>query len=374
VQLTLVEARRLAVQGQLLAGPKPRSIVEVVEAQLGVQMDPTAAVARTEQLVLWSRLGHYDVAELYRLLYEERALFEYWAYIVAMSDLPLFRDTMRRYPRGETKWAAYIRTWLELNRPFRNYILRELRRRGQLRSRELEDRAVVPYPSDGWNKGRNLTMMLERLWAQGAIAIVGREGGERVWGLAEHALPVAERLPAGEVARRVLERQLRRAGVARANQFGFVFDGRPPQWERALRTLLREGVAVPVRVEGLRGEWFAHAELLDQPFRPRTTLLSPFDKLISNRARTEELFGFRFRLEIYVPKAKRQYGYFVLPVLAGDRLAGRVDPSFDRKSGELKVNAVHWENEPYDIDQPLAELARFVGADAVTGPRVGARS
>ncbi len=366
MQLTLAEARRLAVQGQLLAGPKPRSIVEVVEAQLGIQMDPTAAVARTEQLVLWSRLGHYDVTELYRLLYEERDLFEYWAYIVAMSDFPLFRDTMRRHPRGDTKWAVYIRKWLELNRPFRSYILRELRHRGPLRSRELEDRAVVPFPSDGWNKGRNLTMMLERLWAQGTIAIVGREGGERVWGLAERALPVTQRLPAGEVARRVLERQLRRAGVARVKQFGFVFDGRPPQWERALRTLVREGVAVPVRVEGLQGEWFAHAELLDQPFRARTTLLSPFDKLISNRARTEELFGFRFRLEIYVPKAKRQYGYFVLPVLAGDRLVGRVDPLFDRKSGELRVNAVHWENEPYEIEQPLAELARFVGADAVT--------
>src|SRR5207247_2646536 len=99
-------------------------------------------------------------------------------------------------------------------------------------------------------------------------------------------------------------------------------------------------VAVPVRVEGLRGEWYAHAEALAAPFEPRTALLSPFDKLISNRKRTEELFGFHFRLEIYVPKAKRQFGYFVLPILHGDRLIGRIDPIHDRSAGVLRVNAV----------------------------------
>ena len=185
---------------------------------------------------------------------------------------------------------------------------------------------------------------------------------------AERRYPTRERLPQSQVARQILERQLRRTGVARIDQFGFAFDGRPPGWERALRALVRDRVAVPVTVGDLPGEWYAHADLLDGDFRPRTTLLSPFDKLVADRDRAEELFGFRFRLEIYVPKAKRQYGYYVLPVLDGDRLAGRIDPFFDRRSLVLRINTVHWEDRPVDIDEPVAALAAWLDAHEVVWP------
>ena len=128
---------------------------------------------------------------------------------------------------------------------------------------------------------------------------------------------------------------------------------------------------MPAEVEGLPGRWFAHAEVLEWRFRPRTTLLSPFDKLISNRERTEELFGFRFRLEIYVPKEKREHGYFVLPILHGERLVGRIDPFFDRKAGVLRVNAVHWEaGAPTDVplEETVTELAAWLGAEEVAWP------
>jgi uncharacterized protein YcaQ len=367
MRLSLSDARRLAVQGQLLAEPLPTSIVDVVRGQFGIQMDPTAIVARSEHLVLWSRLGPYDVSELYRLLYDDGALFEYWAYIVATSDYAVFRDTMRRNPRGDSARAVYLRDWLRANASFRRYVLREVRRRGPLRSRELEDRAAVPYRTGGWNDGKNLTMMLERLWAQGKIAVVGRDGVERIWDLAERRYPVGERSQA-VVARTILERQLHRHGVARISQFGYAFDGRPPGWERALRVLIREGTAVPVEVGDLGGEWFAHANLLGRDFRPRTTLLSPFDKLISDRQRAKELFGFSFRLEIYVPKSKREYGYFVLPVLVGDRLVGRVDPEYDRGNRVLRIKAVHWEDGPMEIEEAVRSLAHFVGADEVAWP------
>jgi uncharacterized protein YcaQ len=368
IRLSLTDARRIAVRAQGLAEPQPRSIIEVVRAQLALQMDPTAAVARTEQLVLWSRLGAYDVAELYRLLYEQGDLFEYRAHIAALADYALFRDTMRRSPRGDGARSVYLRMWLAENASFRRYVLRELRRRGPLRSRDLEDRAVVPYRTGGWNDGKNLTMMLERLWAQGEIAIVGRDGAERIWDLAERRYPLERRLPQAEVARATIDRQLRRSGVARVDQFGFALDGRPPGWERALRGLVREGVAVPVDVGDLGGDWFAHAELLEGGFRPRTTLLSPFDKLVYDRNRTEELFGFRFRLEIYVPKAKREYGYYVLPVLHGDRLVGRIDAFFDRKGGVLRINAVYWEDGVVDIEEPVGSLAHWLGAGEVAWP------
>jgi uncharacterized protein len=372
VRLGIDDARRLAVLGQLLSAPQPRSVLEVVRHLGGVQMDPTAAVARSEQLVLWSRLGRYDVAELDRLRYETGDLFEYWAYIVPTSDFALHRETMRRYPRGDQARPRYIREWLAANAAFRTYVLRELRRRGPLRSRDLEDRAVVPWRTGGWNDGKNVGRMLDILWFGGRIAIVGREGSERVYDLAERRLPVDEsRLRQAEVGRRLLDLQLRWRGVARDGQFGAMFDGEPPGREPALRDLVASGRAVPVEIEGLPGRWYAHAEVLERKFRPRTTLLSPFDKLISNRDRTEELFGFRFRLEIYVPKAKREHGYFVLPILHGERLVGRIDPFFDRKAGVLRVNAVHWEvGAPTDVplEETVAELAAWLGAEEVAWP------
>ena len=125
-----------------------------------------------------------------------------------------------------------------------------------------------------------------------------------------------------------------------------------------------------VRVDGVRGAWWAHAEVLDSAFRPRTALLSPFDRLIHDRTRTEELFGFRFRLEIYVPKAKREYGYFVMPILHGDRVVGRIDPLFDREANVLRVNAVYAETDPprgawVSIENQIDGLASWLGADGV---------
>jgi uncharacterized protein YcaQ len=372
VKLTIAEARKLAVAGQLLDAPQPRSILEVVEWLGSLQMDPTSAVARSERLVLWSRLGNYDLAELERLRWETRDLFDYWAHIVPASDYAIHRETMRRYPPGAYARSNYIREWLAANAGFRRYVLRELRRRGPLRSRELEDRAELPWKTGGWNDGKSLGIMLETLWDGGKIGIARREGNERFWDVGERVFPSGQpKLPAGEIARRVLDRQLRWLGVAQPKEFGRVFDGSVPGRERALKALIREGRFVPVEIEGLTGDRLAHAELLDRaPGRPRSTLLSPFDKLVYYRDRTEELFDFRYRLEIYVPQAKREHGYFVLPFLHGHELVGRIDPLLDRKTGVLTINAVHWEpGAPKDAKPALktavAELAEWLGATEV---------
>ena len=371
-------ARRLCVQGQRLARPRPASIAEAVHDLTMVQLDPTRVVARTEHLVLFSRLGRrFGIDELERMLWVDRSLFEYWVHIVPTSDYWVHRESMRRYPRkGENAGAArrmYVDEWLRANASFRRYVLRELGSRGPLRARDLDDRAVIPWRSGGWNDeiGRSVSMMLDLMWFKGEVMIVGRDGQQRVWDLAERSLPVQEpRRTQREVARAIVERQLRARGLATTSQFGRAFDGRPPGWERALRELVREGLAVPATLEGASGQWFAHAEMLERPWKPRTVVLSPFDDLVSDRDHVEALFDFHFRLEIYVPKAKRRWGYFVLPILHGDRLVGRVDPRFDRKTRVLHLNAVHAEPRTRASDgtaaaRAISELAAWLGASEI---------
>jgi uncharacterized protein len=372
-------ARQIAVSGQLLDAPRRTDIVPTVEALGEVQMDPTSAVARTEHLVLWSRLGsRFRVVELERLLWEERALFEYWAHILPTSDLAMHRVSMRRYPEGDASRRVYVRDWLRANDAFRRYVLRELRRRGPLRARDLENRAAMGWRTGGWNdEGQSVPMLMDILWHQGKVMIVGRDGQQRIWDLAERSLPDVAARPPVEVARELAERDARAGAIASPDKIGFLFDGPPPARDRAIQALLAEGILVPIVVDGLRGRWVTHRELLDTAFRGRTTLLSPFDDLIADRDRTERLFDFRFRLEIYVPKAKREYGYFVLPILRGDRLVGRIDPLFDRKARVLRINAVHAEVDTKPSDWPPAkraidDLAAWLGADDVAWPRLPA--
>jgi uncharacterized protein len=378
LQLDRRAARRLCVLGQRLSGPRPSTIAEAVRDLTMVQIDPTRVVARTEHLVLFSRLGRaFRVDEFERMLWVDRSLFEYWVHIVPTADLWLHRESMRRFPdRGPRAGLAmrrHIARWLQANAPFRRYVLRELRARGPLRARDLEDRVADGSHAGGWNDdGRNVAMMLDLLWHQGRVMIVGRDGQQRLWDLAERSLPMGEPgRSSAEVAREVLDRQLRARGVATIAQFGELFDGRPAGWERALARLLRDGVAVPVAIEGVsKGEWFAHADLLDRPWKPRTVALSPFDDLVSDRDHIEALFDFHFRLEIYVPKAKRRWGYFVLPLLRGDRLIGRVDPRYERGPGVLHLEAVHAETGASASDGAAAsravrELASWLGARAV---------
>ena len=377
--LTLTDARRLAILGTMLAGPRPASPLEVVERLGKVQVDPTAVVARAEQLTIWSRLGSYDRAELRRLIEEEpRQLFEYIAFLVPTADLPLHRPAMLRYPRQQYERGRYVREWLADNASFRAYVLDELRARGPLRSRDLDDRAVVPWKTGGWNDGKNLGRILEILWHAGDIAISRREGTQRVWDLFERVLPEADadQIPDEVVAIETMERQLRARGLADPG-FGTAIDYELPAREIGLESLLADGVAVPVAIQGLPGEHLVHRDLLaefdDGAWAPRTTLLGPFDPLISDRERTLALFDFRFRLEIYIPADKREYGYYVLPILHADRLIGRIDPVLDRKRRVLTVNAVYAEpkapaNAWPAVNRAIEELAAWIGADEVALP------
>jgi uncharacterized protein len=372
IALTLAQARRLAVSGQLLPAPPGAGILDVTRHLGYLQLDPTNSIARSHELVLWSRLGVYDVGELERLRWAERALYEYNAAIVPTGDFPIHSDTMRRFPAWGGVWPERVKAWLRKNATLRRQILRELRERGPIPSRELKGLTYHGWRSGGWTNERNVSQMLHFLHRQGKVVIAGREGQQRLWDLAERWLPQDSRVPRREAERQVGERSARALGVATAKEIEHeYFAGGPyPGMPKAIQALVKEGRLLPAEIEGLPGRRFVHVDALpalDRKPARRTTFLSPFDPLIRNRARTEALWGFHYRIEIYVPKAKRRYGYFVLPILHGDELVGRIDPVLDRKSGVLQVRNVWWEpgRREVSLERPLERLASFVGAQKI---------
>jgi uncharacterized protein YcaQ len=390
-------ARRIAVVKQRLAGNRPpaspEGIMDVVKSLGYLQFDPIRVVDQSHRLVLWSRLGLYDPSDLNRLLWEERRLFEDWAQtssIVPTEDYPVFSALKRSFATGNTSWAKRILGWTETNIEFRNYILDRLRN-GPLFSKDFENRAVEDWQSTGWTAGRNVDMMLNILRAQGHIMIAGRRGGKKLWALTEHHLPSwvsRKKLSNREVFRRIAEKSLQALGVASPNQVKrHYIRGCCPNIEAVLADLEEENrvTRVGINEDGgrWRGSWYIHTsdlplleKLVDgDEWNPRTTLLSPFDNLICDRSRTEQLFNFRFRFEVYVPQSKRIYGCYVMPILKGDRLIGRLDLVMDREQRRLKINAVYAEpsadasNEAgQTISDAIEGLGTFLGAENVFYP------
>jgi len=317
------EARRIAVRAQLLDG-SAKSLLDAVRRLGFLQIDPISSVAPPQYLVPWSRLGPYDRNELDRLLWEQKKLFEWNAYIWPIEDLPLVRARIRR-KRGKYAWERRGAEFLQTNAGYKRFVLNELERRGPLLSRELTDDSVRTWESHGWYGTRNTSVMLDILHGRGLVAIVGRRNGQRLWDLAERWYPETEKIPLREAERLLAERRFRAQGVRLT----------PKGWE-------------------------AHPDVSADAVPDHVTLLSPFDRLIHDRDRAEALFDFRYRLEMYVPKAKREYGYYVLPILVGNRLVGRVEPLFDRKAGTLRVLRA-W-GDTSRLDEALDSLATFLGA------------
>jgi uncharacterized protein len=382
LRVPLTAARRLAVRAQRLAGPAPRrrpdrdQVLDIVRELRCLQLDPTPVVARSHLLVLFSRLGPFDPALLEQLTYRDRELFEYWAHeasFVLTEDLPLHKWEMRRHP-----FYPRSKQWWKVNAAFRAHILDRLRADGPLRARDIEDLAVEPWGSTGWTNERNTSRMLDFMWVAGHVGIAERDGGQRLWDLMERCLPPDPpdgELTDAEVTRRAALLAIKALGVARQPHIRAHFTrSRYPGLPEQLAALEREGAIERVEIDGARGEWWVRAEDVEtlvsgNDFKPRTALLSPFDNLLCDRGRTEELFGFTHKLEIYTPKAQRRWGYFVLPVLRGDRLIGRLDLAFDRKAGRLVAHAVHREPggprgdaAPRAIRRELEKLAAWQGA------------
>jgi len=327
-EVTPAEGRRIAVRAQLLDG-SATGVLDTVRRLGFLQLDPISVVAPPQHLVLFNRLPRFSPEELDRLVWETRELIEWNAYLWPAEDLPFLRARMRS---TECPLDKRLVAYLKEHASYRRYILRELERRGPLLSREIEDHHEHTREAHRWWGERKMGLMLGVLNARGEVAVVGRRGKQRLWDLAERWYPETERVSWAEAKRHFEEKRFRALGV---------------------------------KLE--RGRLVAHPDAEDGAVGRRVAFLSPFDQLVADRDRAEVLWNFYYRLEMYVPKAKRQYGYYVLPILRGDKVIGRIEPIFDRKSKALSLSGLWWEPgvRPPSLDAPLARLARFLGAAEV---------
>lgn len=350
--LTRDQARRIAVQAQLLDARRPDDVVGIAEQLGAIKIDPTATIAPAEHTILWSRIGStYDRGQLPKAVESDRLLFEFDGAFRPVSLLPLMLPAMRRWPRRESS-----RQWLEANDRFRMDVLARLRAEGPLLASDIPDTADVARPPDGWSGANQVGHMLDFLHRRGEVAIDGREGRHRRWDLAERVYP--QDLPdyGDDEAERLLnERRLQAAGIAK---------------QRSPWTPVGEA-GEPATVEGMRQKYRVDPEALtalEDDEGGRVAFLSPYDGMLFDRPRLRELFEFEYVLEQFKPKPQRKYGYFAHPILMGDRFMGMLDAEVDGERDELKVTAVH-EFVPYDevehdmVHAEIADLGRWLGVD-----------
>jgi uncharacterized protein YcaQ len=360
-ELSKEQARRIAVRAQLLDAPRPTDLLAVVQQLTMLQIDPTAAIAPSADLVVWSRLGpSYRPDDLKQAVEEDRTLFELDAMVRPMSDVGLHLAGAADFPSYERS-----RVWLRDNDRFRRDILEVLKGSGPLSSRDIPDTCVVPWASSGWTNNRNVTQMLEFLAMRGEVAIAGRVGRERLWDLPERVYPADVAIPSAEEAeRRKNERRLASLGIAKQKTRAMPME--PTHVGEA---------GEPAVVEGVKGEWRVDPGLLGDDFEGRTALLSPFDRLVHDRVRTLELFDFEYTLEMYKPAAKRRWGYFALPILHEDRLVAKLDAAADRKASVLRINAIH-EDVKFTramtkaVQAELEDLASWLGLRGIERSRL----
>jgi uncharacterized protein YcaQ len=351
------EARWLAIDAQGLARPRPtgpigrRHVRSTVDAVGQIQLDAINVVERTQFLVLFSRLGPYDVDRLHDLTGPGGELFEYWGHaasLLPMSRQPLFRWRMQQHgPYGDSPtYSARREAFRAGNSDYIDAVFREVRERGPLTAGQLTD----PRRRDGewWGRRSFGRVTLEYLFAKGDLAAWRNRGFERVYDLPERVIPAAVRAlptpPIDEAQRRLVALAARSLGVATIRDLASYYVIKPRVAKLRVAELVDAGDLVELSVDGWSEPGYAvPTARAKPPTRTHATLLSPFDSLIWDRDRTLRVFGFDYRIEVYVPEPKRTYGYFVLPLLLGDQLVARFDLKTDRGASTLRVRGAYAE-------------------------------
>lgn len=339
-------------------------VLETIRRMQALQIDTIHVVARSPYLVLWSRLGEYEPQWLDELL-ADGAIFEYWAHaacFLPIEDYPLFRHRMIN--SAAMGWN-YSRDWMQSHREHIDRLMSHIREQGPVRSADFVRNDGL---SGGWWEWKPEKRALEMLFTTGDLMIARRHNFQRIYDLRERVLPSwndRDLPPAHQVRRRLVLKAVQALGVTREQWVHDYFRTRKPETRQIVSELLKEGALLQAEVEGWDTPGIIHPEnealartAAAGRIRPTlTTLLSPFDPLVWDRARAREMFGFDYMLECYTPTPKRRYGYFTLPVLRRGELIGRLDPKAYRKDGVFEVKAFHLEEGV----EPTTELIADVG-------------
>ncbi|POM11133.1 cytoplasmic protein [Pseudomonas sp. WP001] len=382
LSFSLKQARRMALAAQGFSGRQPPAQIKAAHLnrlieRLGVlQIDSVNAVVRSHYLPLFSRLGNYSPLMLEQAAWSQgrrRSLFEYWGHeasLLPMAMYPLMRWRMERARQGQGIYAQMARFGRERQDTVQR-VLQAVEQQGALGAGSLSTREERAGPWWDWSDEKHA---LEWLFAAGLVTVAGRRGFERLYDLPERVIPgeiLQTVVSEAEALRGLLVHSAGALGVATEKDLRDYFRLDPVDSRQRLAELVEEGQLLSCRVHG----WKQSAYCLPAPKVPRnvpaSALLSPFDSLIWERARTERLFDFRYRLEIYTPQHKRVYGYYVLPFLHNERIAARVDVRAERANGCLAVHAVHEEQQ--GLDEPgmlalalnLRQMADWLGLQQV---------
>ncbi|MFL0410471.1 winged helix-turn-helix domain-containing protein [Microbacterium paludicola] len=390
--LSLAEARRVALAAQGFARPRPEAVgtrqLNGAIARMGVlQIDSVNVFARSHYVPLFSRLGAYNTADLDRLVLRHGAggrprstgsYVEYLAHeatFLPVEDWPLWRfrmDDMRARYGGPGSWYAENAATVE-------WVRAELAARGPLRPAQIESDAHRGRRGPWWDWDV-VKRALELMWRFGEVAIAGRRGFERRYGLAEQVVPghlLDAEVTREEAIRELVHRAARASGVAAASDLADYHRIRDRKAVLgAVQDLVDQGELAPISVEGWkRGDAALPAWAHREAALPRridvATVLTPFDPVVWFRERAERLFDFDYRIEIYTPAHKRRFGYYSLPVLVDDRIVGRVDLKADRAASTLRVQSAWWEagvpsTAAERVATALRDAAAWQGLDRIT--------
>jgi len=369
-KISLKQARRIALAAQGFADPRPSAPVSWrqmnrVLSRIGLlQIDSVSVVVRAHYMPLFSRLGPYPRDLLDKAANSrKRSLFEYWAHeasFLPVETYPLMRWRMERASRHEEMYTGLAK-WAQRNTQLIDDIYGEVVARGPIAASDIDG----AKGSGGWWGWSDEKHAFEWLFWAGRITTASRRGFERLYDLPERVLPAAiynaAAPQAADAHRELLRISARALGIATIGDLRDYFRLSPADVKGRVEELVESGELLPVRVEGWSQPAFLHAGARMPRKVEARALLAPFDPVVWERSRAERLFGFRYRIEIYTPAAKRQYGYYVLPFLLGDTIAARIDLKADRPAGVLRVQAAYAEpGAPAHTAEALAEELRLM--------------
>lgn len=392
----LEAVKKLSISKQYLAGNSPggtfnEKLTTIMRGIGYIQWDPVTVVAPSHHISIWSRIGNYRWSDLDKMMFEDKEAFFHWvpiAWIVLTEDYPIFYSLMKRYPESMKKgWASHVghaQKFMDSREELKKRVIERLRA-GPAETGQFKGFGIRKKSPDGWSSGNEVTQLLFHLHMSGEVMVSGHSGNQNIWALTDDFLPGRAKrtvLPVTEFERTAAIRGLMALGAApELDLYRYFVRGRYTNLKGALHSLLEESRIVKVKVEDQpkARPFYLLAEdrrkldsIMSDKWEPNLNLISPFDNMITLRDRAKRLFNFDYILEQFVPREKRKFGTYVLPILWDSNLVGRIDAKLDKAGKILNVNAVYAEPD-YGKDAEigeklnvrLEELARFLGAEKI---------